>query len=239
MRIGTWNTQWANPSGKRGMRVRDLLAEGHCQILCITEGYAGLLPEGGSIIESDPDYGYKAPEGRRKVILWSQSEWVDQNKGPSLLPGGRFVTGVTDTAVGRLRIVGVCIPWRDAHVRTGRRDRVAWEDHLAFLKGFSELPYRSATERTVVLGDFNQRIPRRSTPDRIHTALLEALGHLEVATSGSLQGAPGPAIDHIAHTADLLRTGESGFWYRTDSDGKSLSDHFGVWCNLRRISAGS
>ena len=55
--------------------------------------------------------------------------------------------------------LGVCIPWRDAYVNSGRKDRKPWEDHPAGLTGFQKLRGRFPQSRTVVLGDFNQRIP--------------------------------------------------------------------------------
>jgi len=58
VRIGTWNTQWANPRGARGDRVRTVLADPGCDILCVTEGSAGLLPTGGHIIDAGTDWGY-------------------------------------------------------------------------------------------------------------------------------------------------------------------------------------
>lgn len=51
------------------------------------------------------------------------------------MPGGRFVSGVTGTPLGDVRVVGVCIPWEGAHVDTGRKDRAKWEDHLRYLEG--------------------------------------------------------------------------------------------------------
>ena len=41
----------------------------------------------------------------------------------SALPAGRLVAGTTLTALGPLTVVGVCIPWRDAHMPSGRKDR--------------------------------------------------------------------------------------------------------------------
>ena len=168
LRIGTWNTYWAKPGAERGRRVADALAAPGCDILCVTEGYAGILP-----------------------------------------------------------VVGVCIPWRDAHVRTGRKDRGAWQDHESWLTGFAALPYRRAGERTVVLGDFNQPIPRRRQPKRIYAALRDAFAGLAFATAGELAGTPELAIDHIAHTADLVLADDIRIWPKL-SAGTRFSDHIGV-----------
>ena len=228
LRIGTWNTYWAKPGAERGRRVADALAAPGCDILCVTEGYAGILPVGGHVIDAGPDWGYRTQEGRRKVLLWSKRPWSDVDPaGSDALPGGRFVAGTTETVLGPLSVVGVCIPWRDAHVRTGRKDRGAWQDHESWLTGFAALPYRRAGERTVVLGDFNQPIPRRRQPKRIYAALRDAFAGLAFATAGELAGTPELAIDHIAHTADLVLADDIRIWPKL-SAGTRFSDHIGV-----------
>ena len=112
-RIGTWNTQWAKPGTARGCRVANALTAPGCDILCVTEGYAAILPEGGHVIDAGLDWGYRASEGRRKMLLWSKRPWSDVDPvGSDALPGGRFVAGTTETGLGPLSVVGVCIPWR-------------------------------------------------------------------------------------------------------------------------------
>jgi endonuclease/exonuclease/phosphatase family metal-dependent hydrolase len=66
----------------------------------------------------------------------------------------------------------------------------------------------------------------------VYEELLRVFEPFEIATAGELSGAPGLSIDHIAHTADLLR-GSAGLWQRRTVDDQPLSDHFGVWCDLR------
>ena len=83
----------------------------------------------GYVISSQENYGYKISQGRRKVILWSKEKWDDiDNIGSSDMPSGRYIAGTT---MG-IRFIGVCIPWKMAHVSTGRKDRKQREDHLSF-----------------------------------------------------------------------------------------------------------
>jgi len=123
--------------------------------------------------------------------------------------------------------------WRAVHTVAqrwaGRRDRSQWQEHEAWLAGFESLPYRHAKRRTVVLGDFNQRVPRRSQPKGVHAVLLHAFEGFSLATAGDLEGAPGRALDHIAHTPDMEPAGGIGLWPRNDRRDRRLSDHFGVW----------
>ncbi len=128
VRIGTWNAEWAVPGKVRGERFREHLAEPGCNVLCVTEGCAGLLPDGGHMVESDPDYGYPIKEGRRKVIIWSERPWANADSlGSADLPRGRFAAGTTETPVGPLTVVGVCIPWGHAHVKGGHQNRKPWD----------------------------------------------------------------------------------------------------------------
>lgn len=76
----------------------------------------------------------------RKVILWSKNPWRDIDYvGDESLPTGRFVSGTTMTSIGEIRCIGVCIPWRNAHVSTGRKDKKQWEDHEPYLEGLKKV----------------------------------------------------------------------------------------------------
>ena len=233
IRIGTWNTEWAKPSSTRGNIISDQLADSGCDVLCVTEGFAGILPDGGHVIDAGEDWGYPIYEGRRKVLLWSKQPWTPHIDavGSADLPSGRFVAGSTETLSGTcLTVVGVCIPWSGAHVKGGSKDRKSWQDHEAWLAGFEELRSRIPESGTIVLGDFNQRIPRKYAPLRVGRALESAFDGFSIATEGELPGG-WASIDHIAHTPDLTR-GSVGIWDKKATDGTRLSDHFGVWCDF-------
>ena len=117
MKISCWNSDWATPTSKRG---NFFIEKFNSDVICLTEGYESLLPKNGYIISSDKDYGYETKNGRRKVILWSKSKWTDIDQlGSKEIPAGRFISGITNG----IKIIGICIPWRFAHVSTGRKDR--------------------------------------------------------------------------------------------------------------------
>ena len=290
VRVGAWNVEWAKPGAVKSGIIQRILETAGCDILCVTEGDAGVLPAGGHVIDAGTDWGYRVPSaapGRRKVLLWSREPWTPVfDPVQRELPPGRLVAGVTTTPIGRLAVVGVCIPWRDAHVTTGRKDRAVWEDHLAWLGGFERTAFAQATPGTVVLGDFNQRIPRHWAPEKVHQELLGAFARFDIATAGFLAGPPGRSgganeaaesafgslpdarvaaasstwtaslqrdkpsgaegqvIDHVAHSKDLRshsgsRTGGTGattvgVFPKQAPDGKKLSDHLGVWLDLKK-----
>lgn len=237
IRIGTWNTKWAKPRSIRGNIISDKLAASGCDVLCVTEGFSGILPDGGHVIDAGRDWGYPIYKGRRKVLLWSRRPWTPHVDavGSADLPGGRFVAGSTETLSGTwLTVVGVCIPWSGAHVRGGRKDRTMWQDHEAWLEGFENLCGRIPESRTIVLGDFNQGIPKkRWVPHKTHDVLLRTFERFQFATQGEMTEGQ-TLIDHIAHTPDLAR-GSVWVWDKTAADGRCLSDHFGVWCDFSAL----
>jgi exonuclease III len=162
MKCLNWNLEWRTPASKAGRLIQGQVAALDPDVVCFTEVSRSMILDGHPI-ESNPDYGYPNDGDRRKVILWSKKSWTEVDTiGDDEMPSGRFASGVTDG----IRFVGVCIPWRDAHVKTGRRDRTAWEDHLSYCRGLERVlaRYASHPPPIVLVGDFNQRIPGVNVP---------------------------------------------------------------------------
>ena len=229
MRIATWNVQWATTRSTRGRRVTAVLAALEADVIVLTEGCAAVLPPDGHVIDAGSDWGYRVDDpARRKVLLWSKHPWTDVDLvGSEALPPGRFVAGTTKTPHGEVQVLGVCIPWRGAHVTHGRRDRRAWEDHSRFLEGL--VPVLDAVSgRTIVAGDFNQRIPRTIQPAVLAEQLDAALAEFSVPTAVVREP---QLIDHIALGPDLRSVGGPQL-IRNLVDGIELSDHTGVWIEL-------
>lgn len=224
-----WNTQWAVRASRRGDFFRRRFEESSSDVICVTEGYENILPYGGYVVMSEADYGYPLKEGRRKVFLWSRNPWRETNIiGSRLLPSGRFVASTTDTPKGAIRFIGVCIPWRDAHVRTGNCNRKLWEDHLTYLKNLAPLLKANRLMPIILLGDFNQRIPRARQPEHVYAALTATLASdFQLATAGNIAGAPGLSIDHLAVSSPLVPM-QTGFLNHYDDNGAIMSDHFGL-----------
>ena len=234
VRIALWNIAWRRPDSPAGKTIRKHITDQDPDIICITEGYEDFLPASGHTITSDPDYGYPIKAGRRKVMLWSKNPWdhVD-SLGHTTLPSGRFVRAITKTPIGCLNMIGVCIPWKDAHVKTGRKDRTPWQDHLAYLQGLQGILAEQNSGNTVLLGDFNQHLPRTKEPKLIHNALLSAIpNNFKVATAGKIEGAPSPAIDHLCHSP-ALACRHLSVLPQYDESGSRLSDHYGLLIDLQ------
>ena len=203
LKLLNWNVEWAEPKWK-AHELQRRIAQHAADVICLTEtdtARLALPPDGHSICPQD-NWGQpfrQGQEGRRKVLLWSRAPWqaVD-DVGHASLPPGRFVSGVTQTDVGEVTVIGVCIPWSRSRVGP-RSNRETWQDHEEYLDGLAGLLKRAPKSRLVVVGDFNQRIGQRSsTPLRLRAALQSALGpNLSIATAGlGFQGRR--TIDHIA-----------------------------------------
>ncbi len=199
----------------------------------LRRGGTGVGGGEGHSIESDPDYGYPNEGGRRKVILWSKQPWTDFDTiGDKEMPSGRFVSGITDG----VRFVGVCIPWSDAHVTTGRRDRACWEDHLSYCRGLARVLAEYSKHRTplCVVGDYNQRIPRAGQPVDVATALTEAIpAGFTIATEGMKDDEGADLIDHFTVSPDFAIS-ITQIIPRIAKDGTRLSDHVGVAAYLEK-----
>lgn len=157
--VTTWNTQWATPSSERGTWISAILAAAGAYVALVTEGVRELLPAGGSTVDAGDDWGYGPQHSRRKVIVWSRYPLKLNVAGVEGAARGRLTVATAETPAGPVRIVGVCIPWRDAHVSTGRGDAAPWSEHMDYLDRFEGLLAQLDDDMpTVIAGDFNQRI---------------------------------------------------------------------------------
>ena len=209
IKISCWNSDWATPSSKRGKFFIDKFDS---DIICLTEGYENLLPKDGYIISSHENYGYKTKNARRKVILWSKDKWTDIDQvGSNKIPSGRFISGITNG----IRIIGICIPWRFAHVSSGRKDRKPWEDHLSFIQNLS-----FSNQKTIILGDFNQNIPKKNQPEMVFSYLKNMIDEFNLLTTNM-------GLIHIAISTDLKA--ESIQKIATENN----SDHDGINCSIK------
>jgi endonuclease/exonuclease/phosphatase family metal-dependent hydrolase len=230
-----WNVQFRGRNSNAGRELRARIMECAPDIVCITEAEADFLDLPHHLL-AGADYGYPHAGSRRKVMLSSRAPWVDVDAiGHDAMPPGRYVAGTTATATGPLRLHGICIPWPHAHVRTGRRDRRPWDEHRKYIAGLAAvLATEDRTTTRVVLGDYNQRIPRRYTPRHVHEELLAAFPPDMVCATSSVVGPLGHApIDHV-HCSSNLEVATMRSLSNIGATGALLSDHFGIHVTLRR-----
>jgi endonuclease/exonuclease/phosphatase family metal-dependent hydrolase len=232
--VMTWNTEWATPGSDRGQRISAILQTAGADIAVVTEGVRELLPSNGIALDAGGDWGYKPQPARRKVIVWSRHPMKLDFVGVEGATHGRLAVTTAETPNGPVRVVGVCIPWRDAHVNTGRADAESWSEHMDYLDRL-EVILAQLDDRvpTVIAGDFNQRIPRGRQPIRVADRLHEVLAGWKIHSAGALPN--GPHIDHIATNQGLVLESTHD-WPASDHLGR-LSDHAGVSCRFCFASA--
>lgn len=236
MKVLIWNTEWANPQKPAGKFIREFAKSQNPEVICYTEVRKGLHPESGFLIESESDYGYKKTEGKRKVSLWSIKPWEDVDCiGDHDLPNGRFISGITFG----IRFVGVCIPWKEAHVRTGRKDRDVWEDHISYLKSLKRIisQYSEQKNPICLLGDYNQRIPKKYQPENIFQLLQDIIqDDFQTVTSGILDSEGKQLIDHFSVSQGLTAS-INEIHPKVTSEGIKLSDHVGILAQLSNMKS--
>jgi exonuclease III len=229
--IATWNLEWAR-SRARIDAVSRHLERLQPDIVVFTEIDARPTDH-GHWVEAEGDWGYGVEATRRKVTMWSRTPWRSLELGGPGATCGRLITATTSVASTDVTVIGVCIPWRDAHVRTGpvcHGD--VWREHLDFCSSLGPIVADRAIGGACVLaGDWNQRIPARGQPRHVVDALSAAIKPLSVHTHGATE--VGQLIDHIATTPDLVSIA-STVWPGT-LDGIRVSDHTGVAVELESI----
>jgi exonuclease III len=230
MRILIWNTEWAKPNSKREKIIKKIVEDANADIICITEGYLDSWQDFKHVISSNEDYGYKIHQGRRKVILISKTPWSNISEASDTnIPEGRFISGTTND----MNALGVCIPWKEAHVTTGRKDRKSWEDHLSYLEGLQNI-LSNLIGKTLVMGDFNQRIPKKYSRKDAYNLMLKTFKDFSFETKDIIQPVDKQSIDHLCtkNIAKVL-TIES---IDNVQDDVRLSDHFGLIIEIDDLS---
>ena len=230
LRVVNWNIEWATPRSERSPEILRRIGQHWPEIVCLTETDCRLLcGRGGYVISARPYWGQSVVSNRRKVLLWSRQPWSDvDDLGSDALPPGRFIAGSTETSTGRVKVIGVCIPYGMANVQFGTKASRPWQDHEQYLDGLSELLTAASPIPTIVLGDFNQSlVGRSSVPRHLREKLRGTLPpDMNIATA-QLDCNGKPAIDHIAISGNLAVESTAAISHLRH-DAKPLSDHFGV-----------
>lgn len=226
MRIATWNLEWAGPQRQRA--ARSVIEARTPDVVVTTEDVVRPWPSFPHTVDGGNDWGYRTAPDRRKVMAWSRTPWRTADVETPGATRGRLVVASTSVGVD-VTVVAVCIPWSAAHVSSGRRDRRRWDENLEFCEVLGGvLAELRVSGPVVVVGDFNQRVPRRGQPVHVWEALEAALDGFAIATGGDRAGRA--LIDHVAHDGSITAT-EVDSWPEI-VDGRRLSDHAGVCVGL-------
>ena len=204
------------------------------EVACLTEAFEDSTRAlgGYAIAERGARWSIKRHEDERLVVLWSETPWRDVAPAAPGTEGGACLVATTDTPLGSIRVVGVCAPHHAASP-VGRAARAPmWSEQISFWRGLGGvLEGQDSVLPLVVLGDFNQYLPRIWGSKTASAAMLSALGRLHIVTEGIVPGIGEPTIDHLACTDDLALEQIEGL-SRFADDGSALSDHFGLAVRL-------
>ena len=232
MRVITWNTEWRKTASADAAIIRNRLAELAPDIVCLTETQFDFLDEweGFTVCGTD-DWGGPTYGTRREVLLWSKHPWQNiDTTGSPILPSGRFARATTNVSTEDVEVIGVVIPYHMSNVTTGTRNRSLWELHKLYLEAMPAIT-SSLPPASIVLGDFNQRIPSTWVPRDLRVKLRAAMSGMEVVTTGVVQPIGKAAIDHVAIGSAFLANEVQSI---SNLNGvRSISDHFGVCIDLR------
>ena len=186
MKILNWNTQADRLSvgTAKFERLCQLVIDHDADVICLTEAFPELLPDGGETVTSNLSEWKHEARGARKVVLWSRFGWTDVDRGGSEnLPEGRFVRATTTLEGIDLRVVGMCIPYEryrtDAN-RWGIKKRNRWEGACEYLDILREDILVQATfrQKSILLGDFNLQIPPKGYPEKKEHSESETRSHI-------------------------------------------------------------
>lgn len=241
LKILNWNVEANRQTNRnrRSDRIRQVLSQLDMDVICLTEAHPYNFPDKGHILTSELSrWGKPEEDGARKVILWSKSKWdaVD-TVGSVDLPQGRFVTAITQD----IRFVGVVIPYHAYRTTSkwGEDRKVAWQGAQEYLSVLKEqiLSQSAYQHKTIVLGDFNLQIPARTYPPKnsdVNRLREATFTNWNIPTAGENvdRKLDKPFIDHVALTPDV-EVVSMQFISRFTSSGDELSDHNGVWIEIR------
>lgn len=238
MRIVNWNFARHAPGSWQADGLVERIKTAGPDLVCVAEAHEGSLGDLGGHTLSDRGVMWgEEVDSERKVAVWSPNDWTDRIDLPGLSELGGAIAAQTETPLGRMHVVAVCMPYNMAWPKEAGFDQrpPPWSQHLAFLERLT--PVLQGLDKdipTILLGDFNQFVPLNWGSWEAHHALNATLDGLHIVTNGAIDPIGEQTVDHVAISHHLRAASVEGLSQYTN-DGRALSDHFGL---LVRLEAG-
>lgn len=230
MRIVNWNIERNAPSSWQAQSLLTEIKSIEPNLLCLTEAHETSCNALSGHSISAKGVAWSAQEAsERKVVLWSLQPWTNVHMPKSLNEVGAAIVGDTQISGVAHRVIGLCIPYAMASPFGKEPKTKQWTQHTAFLEAF--IAYLSIIDLsipTIILGDFNRRIPFKGWGSKAaYELLLMSLNGFQVLTADMRDASDRLTVDHIAINFTAKDISVS---FRTEmsENGKRRSDHFGV-----------
>lgn len=229
MRIVNWNIARHPPHSWQSKSLIEEIGSLSPNLICLTEAWQNSLDRFGGYTISSRGVPWSLQDTEeRRVLLWSPSPWTEIDNVDDLEAVGSAVVARTKLAGKDVRIVGLCIPYPFASPFGQTPKAPQWRMHEQFVELLKpRLQKWTAEGPTIIVGDFNRRIPRAWGSKRAYEKLIEALGGLALPTAGLVHGLEEQIIDHIAFTGHFSANSVFGRSAVLE-DGRERSDHHGV-----------
>ncbi|MEO9969674.1 MAG: endonuclease/exonuclease/phosphatase family protein [Hyphomonadaceae bacterium] len=232
IRVVNWNIERRGPHTWQAASLISEIADLHPDLVCLTEAHEVSLDALGGHVISHVGYrsAHKKPS-ERLVLLWSSAPWQPLVIPESLQYLGGLIGGVTNLDGQEMLCIGLCIPYHMAKLASEEKTR-PWHHHKTFLKQVAPWLRTQIGERPIiVVGDFNQRIPRKYGSREAYDLLMQALDPFEIITRGELAPLGELTIDHIGLNGGF-RAARIEARSRFGHDGRPRSDHFGIFAEV-------
>lgn len=240
VRIATWNLERPTQKGWiKNQRRLDKIREINADVWVLTETNAVIaLPNDYRSVASDSISGYHK-KGENLSTIWSR--WKLRSI-PTFDPRWAVCAEV-DSPFGAMIIYGTIITYANDKGISGTAKR--WEEHRQSIRHHHQDWLRIQTKYPnhlmCIAGDFNQSRDRSGWCEEKQSVelLSTALGDLSLVcvTEENLQtkGFSRSTVDHICLSERLKPYKvEMGAWEGITSENKKMSDHNGVFVDLRR-----
>ena len=232
IKVVNWNIERRGPQTWQAASLISEIEAFRPDLVCLTEAHeTSLALFGGHTISH---VGYRAAHKKpseRLVMLWSGTPWRAVQVPENLQNLGGLVAGVTRLGGEDVLCIGLCIPYHMAKL-VGEKKTRPWHHHKTFLKQVAPwLRTQIGKHPIIVMGDFNQRIPRKYGSREAYDLLMQVFDLFDVITGGELAPLGELTIDHIGLNGGL-KLARVEARSRFAGDGRPRSDHFGIFAEL-------
>ena len=217
LRVATRNLEWAIARTANYPTIQRRLSDIDADVVVLTEMRVATGAGWPHMLDAGTHPGICTGDKRKVAIVSKYPLTLVDDLGSDHLPPANFAAVDVDCPGGLIRVIGIVVRWAQ---------RSLYLDHLP------EALANTMTDRMIVAGDYNHRLPNGGPLARRLGAMLQDHG-LSLHTGGehaALSDERG-LIDHIAATDDLAG-GAPIVWPRHDplyrNGTKEVTDHAGA-----------